>query len=200
VNIGGDHSMSIATVADSLNKYPALKVLWFDAHADINTRSSSLSNNYHGMPLSFLTGLDYHKKFNFIKAKLAMNRIMYVGLRDLDYYEDKIIKNYNINRISVDDIRFRNTKSINKILNFVGDNPIHLSFDVDVMDPSVIYSTGTSVDNGLYFDETKYILDKLKNKKIVNMDITELNLDIGNNDERFMSLNNTLKLFENYIR
>lgn len=200
VNIGGDHSMSIATVADSLNKYPKLKVLWFDAHADINTRKSSYSNNYHGMPLSFLTGLDYNKKFNFIKEKLSMDRIMYIGLRDLDFYEDKIINNNNINRISVNDIRFNNMDSINKILNFVGNDPIHLSFDVDVMDPSVICSTGTSVKDGLYFDETKRILDMLINKRIVNMDITELNLDIGNNNDKFMSLNNTLNLFENYIR
>jgi len=200
VNIGGDHSMSIATVADSLNKYPKLKVLWFDAHADINTRKSSYSNNYHGMPLSFLTGLDYHKNLNFIKENLEMHRIMYIGLRDLDIYESKIIINNNINRISVNDIRFNNTGSINKILNFVGNDPIHLSFDVDVMDPSVICSTGTAVNDGLYFDETKRILDMLINKRIVNMDITELNLDIGNNNERFMSLNNTLNLFENYIR
>ena len=200
VNIGGDHSMSIATVADSLNKYAKLKVLWFDAHADINTRKSSYSNNYHGMPLSFLTGLDYNKKFNFIKEKLSMDRIMYIGLRDLDFYEDKIINNNNINRISVNDIRFNNMDSINKILNFVGNDPIHLSFDVDVMDPSVICSTGTSVKEGLYFDETKRILDMLINKRIVNMDITELNLDIGNNNDKFMSLNNTLNLFENYIR
>lgn len=118
----------------------------------------------------------------------------------MDIYESKIINNNNINRISVNDIRFNNTDSINKILNFVGNDPIHLSFDVDVMDPSVICSTGTLVKDGLYFDETKRILDMLINKRIVNMDITELNLDIGNNNERLMSLNNTLNLFENYIR
>ena len=200
VNIGGDHSMSIATIADSLNRYPSLKVLWFDAHADINTRKSSYTNNYHGMPLSFLTGLDYHKKFDFIESKLAMNRIMYIGLRDVDYYENKLINNHHINKVSVDDIRFSTTDSINKILNFVRDDPIHLSFDVDVMDPSVIFSTGTAVENGLYFDETKFILDVLRNKQIVNMDITELNLDIGNNNDKFMSLNNTLNLFESYIK
>ena len=59
--------MSIATVASSLNKYDNLKVIWFDAHADLNTYSSSQSKSYHGMPLSFLTGLDNDHRFNFIK-------------------------------------------------------------------------------------------------------------------------------------
>lgn len=199
VNIGGDHSMSIATVADSLNKYPTLKVLWFDAHADINTRLSSYTNNYHGMPLSFLTGLDYYKKFNFINNKLSFNRLMYVGIRDLDNYEKKVIDNFNIKYISVNEIRTDIIRSTDKILDFMSNNPVHVSFDMDVMDPVIIHSTGTRVNNGLYFDETKNILDVIKNKNIVNMDITELNLDIGNNDERMNSLKNTLNLFDQYI-
>ena len=67
INIGGDHSMSIATIASTLNKYPNTKVIYFDAHADLNTYKSSKSKHYHGMPLSFITGIDHHKKFSFIK-------------------------------------------------------------------------------------------------------------------------------------
>ena len=199
VNIGGDHSMAIATIADSLNKYPDLKVLWFDAHADINTISSSCTKNYHGMPLSFLTGLDYYKKFNFINNKLLFNRLLYVGIRDIDNYEKKVIESHKIKYISVNEIRTDIIRSTYKVLDFMGDNPVHVSFDVDVMDPIIIASTGTRVKNGLYFDETKYILDMIKDKNIVNMDITELNLDIGNNNQKFKSLTNTLNLFENYI-
>ena len=71
--IGGDHSMSIATIADTLNRFPNAKVLWIDAHADINTPETSPSNNYHGMPLAFLTGLACQSKlldYTFIKNKL----------------------------------------------------------------------------------------------------------------------------------
>jgi len=200
VNIGGDHSMAIATIADSLNKYPGLKVLWFDAHADINTRLSSDTNNYHGMPLSFLTGLDNYKKFNFINNKLSFSKLMYVGIRDIDNYERKVIENNNIKYISVNEIRTDIVKSTDKILTFMGDSPIHVSFDIDVMDPRIIHSTGTRVKNGLYFDETKNILDVIKDKNIVNIDITELNLDIGNNGEKMNSLKNTLNLFEKYIK
>ena len=56
INIGGDHSMSIATVADSIEKHNNLKVIWMDAHSDINTYESSLSKNFHGIPLGILTG------------------------------------------------------------------------------------------------------------------------------------------------
>ena len=67
LNIGGDHSMAISTVSNSLNKYDNLKVLWFDAHPDINTYEKSESKSYHGMPLSFLTGLDKNENFPYIK-------------------------------------------------------------------------------------------------------------------------------------
>ena len=67
INIGGDHSMSIATIADTMNRYPNAKVIYFDAHADINTYKSSKSKHFHGMPLSFVTGIDHNDKFSFIK-------------------------------------------------------------------------------------------------------------------------------------
>ena len=76
--LGGDHSMSIATVADSLNRNPKTKVLWIDAHADINTPESSLSKNVHGMPLAFLTGLATQREllnYTFIK-----NTFTYVSI------------------------------------------------------------------------------------------------------------------------
>ena len=62
--------MSIATIADTMNRYPNAKVIYFDAHADINTYASSNSKHYHGMPLSFVTGIDRDSKFTFIKNKM----------------------------------------------------------------------------------------------------------------------------------
>ena len=62
--------MSIATVSDSMERYADLRVIWVDAHCDINTYEKSSSKNYHGMPLSFLSGLDKNDSFDFIKNKL----------------------------------------------------------------------------------------------------------------------------------
>ena len=75
--------MSIATVADTLNRNPNAKVIWIDAHADINTPDSSISKNLHGMPLAFLTGLTSPKEllnYTFIKNQLRFNNLLYIFL------------------------------------------------------------------------------------------------------------------------
>jgi len=193
INIGGDHSMSIATVADSLNKIHNLKVLWFDAHADINTSYSSHTNNIHGMPLGFLTGLDNINYFPFIKNTLKFKNILYIGIRDLDDFELEIIDKCNISFITTNEVNDDPYLTSLKIKQFIGDDSFHLSFDVDCMDPSIISSTGTPVENGLLLEPTKIILDKLvSTKTMINMDITELNFKLGDKEK---SLKNTLKLF-----
>ena len=99
INIGGDHSMSIATVAHTFNKFPNSKILWVDAHADINTYHSSISKNYHGMPLSFLTGLCKSDMLPFIKNYVPFENILYFGVRDLDSFEKFIIRERNMDVI-----------------------------------------------------------------------------------------------------
>ena len=198
INIGGDHSMSIATVASSLNLHKDnLKVLWFDAHADINTYESSLTKNYHGMPLGFLTGLAKHD-FEFIKNKLKFDNLMYIGIRDIDNFEKKIIEKYKIKYLTSEQINNNLYESIKTINNFVGNNPIHLSFDVDCMDPKFISCTGTKCKYGLNFN-TKVILDNLANKNLYNMDITEIYLDLGNNKDKIKTINNLSKIFHSYL-
>ena len=200
INIGGDHSMSIATIADSLNKYPATKVIYFDAHADLNTYKSSKSKHYHGMPLSFVTGLDSDPKFSFIKNKLPFENIMYIGSRCWDPYEVNEAYKRNIKFLTPDDINNNFTESLNKILNFVGDGPVHVSFDVDSIDPKYIPSTGTPVKNGVELAKAKLILDKLNSGNIVNLDITELNMRLGKKTDGLKSGRNTEKIFNKFIK
>ncbi len=199
VNIGGDHSMSIATIADSLNKYSNAKVIYFDAHADLNTYKSSKSKHYHGMPLSFVTGLDSDPKFAFIKNKLPFENLLYIGSRCWDPYEVNEVYKRNIKFLTPDMINKNFTESLNKILNFVGDGPVHVSFDVDSIDPKYIPSTGTPVKNGLELMKAKLILDKLNSGNIVNLDITELNMNLGTKADGKKSGINTEKLFHKFI-
>ena len=201
INIGGDHSMAIATIADSLNRVPQnkLKVLWFDAHADINTYNSSRTKNFHGMPLSYLTNLDYDEELSFIANTLNFENLLYIGIRSLDKYERKVIQKYNIKYINVNEVNNYPEESLKIIKDFIGNDPTHLSFDVDAMDPSLIPSTGTPVENGLHLEETKFILDEVKDSNIINMDITELNLEIGSNKEKKASFHNFLTLFDKYL-
>jgi arginase len=199
VNIGGDHSMAIATIADTLNKHPNAKVVYFDAHADINTYKSSNSKHYHGMPLSFVTGLDKNNHFSFIKNKLPFENLLYIGSRCWDIFEVNEVYKDNIKFLTPDEINKNFKGSLNKILNFVGDSPIHVSFDVDSIDPKYIPSTGTPVKNGVELKNAIKILDTLNNKNIVNMDITELNMDLGTNRDGEKSGKNTVVLFKKFL-
>lgn len=199
LNIGGDHSMSIATVAASLNKFPNLKVIWIDAHPDLNTYNASHTKNYHGMPLSFLTGIDKNKNFNFINNNLDFKNLLYIGIRDIDSFERDVIERKKIKYITIQDIENNVNNCKNIINNFTQNYPIHLSFDVDCMDISEIYSTGTPVKKGLKMIHAEILLNHLSKKNIVNMDLTELNLEIGNDDQKFYSLANTLKLIDTFL-
>jgi|TARA_A100001015_G_C14735293_1_gene611512 arginase len=200
VNVGGDHSMSIATVADSIRRYPKLKVIWMDAHADINTYNESTSKNFHGMPLSILTGIEKNTSLTFIKQHIDTKDILYVGIRDIDPFEKYIIDHYKMNIVTIDELHDNyNNNGWNKISSFIGNNPVHFSFDVDVLDPSVLPSTGTSVENGIQLEACKNIVDKMMSKNLVSVDLTELNLTIGHVEERAKSIINFCYLFKNYI-
>jgi len=199
VNIGGDHSMAIATIADTLNKYPNAKVVYFDAHADINTYKSSNSKHYHGMPLSYVTGIDSNKHFSFIKNLLPFENLLYIGSRCWDIFEINEVYKDKIKFLTPDDINNHFKDSLNKILNFVGDSPVHVSFDVDSIDPKYIPSTGTPVKNGVKMNNAIKILDNLNNTNIVKMDITELNMDLGTKQDGIKSGLNTEKIFSKFI-
>jgi arginase len=199
INIGGDHSMAIATIADTLNSHPNAKVVYFDAHADINTYKSSNSKHYHGMPLSFVTGLDKNAHFSFIKNLLPLENLLYIGSRCWDIFEVNEVYKDKIKFLTPDDINDHFEDSLNKIMNFVGDSPVHVSFDVDSIDPKYIPSTGTPVKNGVDLKNAITILDNLNNTNIVNMDITELNMDLGSKQDGVKSGKNTAKLFHKFL-
>lgn len=204
INIGGDHSMAIATVSDSLEKYGNnLKVIWMDAHCDINTYKSSPTKNYHGMPLSILTGLDLNTRglFKFLKSKpfLKFENILYLGIRDIDPFEEEVLHKYKIKYINVNEINNFTYNSLNQIEDFVGNNPIHLSFDVDVVDPFYIPSTGTPVGEGINLESAGILLNNIMKYNLVSMDITELNLAIGNKEDKLKSLNNVRHLMKGIV-
>lgn len=201
INIGGDHSMSISTVQDSLNKNPETKVIWIDAHPDINTKLSSKTKNYHGMPLSILTGLDKNSPLIFQKHVLPFNNLLYIGIRDIDPFEKSIINTYSIQKITVDDLNYKeDMEDIKLKLNqFIGNSPVHLSFDVDCLDPYILPCTGTKVKKGLGLFYTRFVLDIILKHKVTSIDLTELNLSLGNIYDREKSLKNILFLFKDII-
>ena len=201
INIGGDHSMAIATMADTLNQHPNAKVIYFDAHGDINTYESALAKNYHAMPLSFITGLDKdaNNDFPFIKHKLNLSNLLFIGTRCLDPFEVDIIYKYNIKTITPSEINKDLPTVLAKINEFVGNSPVHISFDVDCIDPKYIPSTGTVDSGGIGLENGKKILKYLYTKDVVNIDITELNVSLGSQSDVTKSMNSTYELFQEYL-
>lgn len=198
INIGGDHSMSIGTISSTLNTYGKnTKVIWIDAHADINTRISSPSGNVHGMPLAFLTGLDKLTQYDFISNLLEFDNICYIGIRDLDKDEIETIEKYNIQSIPSNKFNSNNSEITNKLIDWCGTDPVHLSIDVDSLDPSYMQFTGTRASNGLELNSLVKFIQKICSQvNVVNVDLAELNLynpDCDEFDEKYK-----IKSFENF--
>jgi arginase len=153
------------------------------------------------MPLAFLTGLDRDVTlFPFLQQTLSFDNILYLGIRDLDEGEKQVLKEKNIKFIKSADINKDPDAAFNMIRAFVGKDPVHLSFDVDGIDPSEMPCTGTVASRGVRVDAVKPILDKIMKKtNLINLDITEFNLEIGNEREKDVSIRNFIKLFRKYL-
>ncbi|KAG0694338.1 Ureohydrolase [Suillus ampliporus] len=158
VTFVGDHSLAMGTILGTLRAYDQVCVIWIDAHADINTIHSTDSGNIHGMPLSFLLNLNP-------PAPSPDSRLVYIGLRDVDKGEKEILKQHHIRAFSTHDVdQYDISKVVEMALDHVNpqrDRPIHLSFDLDALDPSVAPSTGTPVRGGLTFREGHYICEAI---------------------------------------
>ncbi len=114
LTLGGDHSIAIGTIAGTAKAIRErlgreMAVIWVDAHADINTPETSGSGNIHGMPVAFLTGLATEKRldiFGWLKddQKISLKKLVYIGLRDVDRGEKKILREHGIKAFSMHDI------------------------------------------------------------------------------------------------
>ncbi|KAF5357957.1 hypothetical protein D9756_001455 [Leucocoprinus leucothites] len=181
VTLGGDHSLAMGTISGTLEAYPNACVVWVDAHADINTIETTASGNIHGMPVSFLLGVgSKEKEFDWIKPALKPERLVYIGLRDVEAGEKKILRENNIKAYSMHEVdKYGIGKVVEMALDYVNPNrdlPVHLSFDVDALDPSVAPSTGTPVRGGLTFREGHYICEAIhETGLLVALDLVEVN-------------------------
>ncbi|KAI9738298.1 MAG: Arginase, catabolizes arginine to ornithine and urea [Cirrosporium novae-zelandiae] len=188
LTLGGDHSIAIGTIAGTAQATRErlgkdIAVVWVDAHADINTPESSGSGNIHGMPVSFLTGLaeeEDESMFGWLKEeqKISVGKLVYIGLRDVDRGEKKILRQNGIKAFSMHDIdRHGIGYVVSQALSHIGSNtPIHLSFDVDALDPQWAPSTGTPVRGGLTLREGDFIAECVhETGQLIAMDLVEVN-------------------------
>jgi arginase len=194
--LGGDHSLGIGSVEGVLSYDPNSFIVWIDAHADINTPETSKSKNIHGMPLAYNCNF-VKNNFQWLHNYLDPSRLIYLGLRDVDDYEKEVLKNNSITNYSAKETINNLPDIMNDVCQKIGDNNIHVSLDVDAFDPKVIPSTGTPAANGLQLEHFQTIMNKLdENNKVGSVDIAELNLKLGTEEDQKLSLQNTLKIID----
>ncbi|XP_069463506.1 arginase-1 [Ambystoma mexicanum] len=189
LTLGGDHSLAVGTIAGHAAVHPDLCVVWVDAHSDINTPFTSPSGNLHGQPVSFLIKELKDKMpnlpgFSWVKPCLSAKDIVYIGLRDVDPGEHCILKSLGIKYFSMSEVdELKISKVMEETLKYLLGNksrPIHLSFDVDGLDPSVAPATGTPVVGGLTYREGMYITEQLHKTGLLSaVDMMEVNPSRG---------------------
>lgn len=186
--LGGDHSIAIGTIAGVSQHKKNLGVIWFDAHGDINTEETSPTGNIHGMPVAVSLGLG-HERLTSIGGpdkKIKADNFVYIGCRDLDSGERKVLKELGITVFTMHEVdRYGMPTIIDKALKIAGEGTdgIHVSFDLDSLDPSEVQGTGTRVPGGLTYREGNFALEMIAlSGKLVSAEFVEVNPLIDNNN------------------
>lgn len=180
--VGGDHSIGVGSISGASKYFENLAVIWVDAHGDINTPESSPSGNFHGMPLAAAMGIGEPSTVNiyYEGRKVKPENVYIFGARDLDEGEIKLAEELKLNMYTMEDIRKDGLDpSIRDIIDKINSSNVdgvHLSFDIDALDSSLVPGTGTPVAKGFDLEEGKTILKEFLSTGFVNsMDFVELN-------------------------
>ena len=186
--IGGDHSSAIGSISGVSQHYENLGSRWYDAHGDLKSPEESPSGNIHGMPLRVLLG-DGDKQLVNISGyapKVKPENIVLIGMRDLDVGERDFIRENNIKTYTMADIDRNGIKQVmEESVSYLKDKTdgIHLSLDVDALDPVETPGTGTKVLGGLTYRESHFALEMLHNTNLItSMDVVEVNPLIDQNN------------------
>lgn len=180
VTIGGDHSIALGSLAGvSKAKGKNIGVVWIDAHGDMNTDSTTITGNIHGMPLAAALGYGNKDLVNcyFDGHKVKAENVVLLGIRDLDPLEAQFIKELNIKVITSKDIEKKGIKNaLDEIKEYLKVDEIHISFDLDVISPDFAPGVSTPVEDGIDLEDVYKIFSfLLKEYYVSSIDIVEFN-------------------------
>ncbi len=181
--MGGDHALSLGSVlgamrhADTLGR--PLFVLWLDAHTDFHTPDSTDSGNLHGTPLGYVTGREGFVGFPHIDTPLAEENIAIIGLRSVDAPERAALQDSAITHVDMREIDESGiAKPLAAFLEKVeaANGLLHVSLDVDFLDPSVAPAVGTTVPGGATVREGHLVMEMISDSGLMtSLDLVELN-------------------------
>ena len=182
--LGGDHSLSIGTVPGVARYWQQQKrelfVLWLDAHPDCHSLETTVSGNLHGTPVAYFTGQPgFEGIFPELNAIVSPGNVCMMGIRSVDPAENKMLATSGVD---IHDMRAIDEYGVVTPLRAVLDKVraangiLHVSLDVDFLDPSVAPAVGTTVPGGATFREAHLIMEMLCDSGLVtSLDLVELN-------------------------
>ena len=192
IMMGGDHCLamgSIGAVARHCREQGRkLRVLWLDAHSDFNTSEVTPSGNIHGMPVACLCGLgpDALVKLGGDAPAMSPAEIRQIGIRSVDPDEKRLIKQYGID---VYDMRYIDENGMKQTMlaaldGIDADTHLHISFDVDFLDPGIAPGVGTTVPGGPNYREAQLVMEMIADSgRMGSLDIVELNPVLDNHNQ-----------------
>lgn len=185
--LGGDHSIAIGTIS-GLAKHlggtsqcpPKIGLIWFDAHGDINTPETSPSGNIHGMPVSCLLGSGPPELtgIGYDGPKVPAAMFSQIGLRDIDETEKRLLRASGIHCYTMSEIDKRSMRAVmEEAIAFTADaDHLHVSFDIDSVDPRVAPGTGTPKLGGLTYREAHLAMEMLADTgRVGSVEMVEVN-------------------------
>ena len=191
IALGGDHSLGAGSVAAAAvhvrKRGKALGLIWVDAHGDMNGPSSTTSGNVHGMPLAALLGREPAElQFGDVAPAVLARHTVLVGIRNLDEREKEIVRAAKVHVFTMKEIdRLGIAEVMERAISLAsrGTGGFHVSYDLDVCDPTVAPGVGTPVKGGLSYREAHVVMEMVaESGKLTSLDLVEVNptLDIRN--------------------
>jgi arginase len=182
--LGGDHCLGVGSITAVARHCRAtgkkLRILWLDAHADFNTHEVTPSGNLHGMPVACLCGLGPEPlvRLGGDAPAIRPDQIRQIGIRSVDQGEKRLVKDYGLDIFDmryIDEVGMK--RAMEEALEDLGeDTHLHVSFDVDFLDPSIAPGVGTTVPGGPNYREAQLVMEMIADTgRLGSLDIVELN-------------------------
>lgn len=182
LTLGGDHSISAATLFASKLRFEDVVVVYIDAHPDCTSPDNSLSGNMHGMQLATVMGDSLYKDFNY--PQYDYKEVFLIGIKDIDPAEREYLYSNHILHIHMDEIIANGIAAcLKKITKHINSRPVHVSLDIDSIDTTEAPGTGIINKGGLSYREVSYLARHLGDQKIVAIDLVEVNPDRDKNNK-----------------
>jgi arginase len=191
VMLGGDHCLAMGSIAAVANHCrdtgKTLRILWLDAHTDFNTHAITPSGNVHGMPVACLCGIgpEALTRLGGTSPAIVPAQLRQIGIRSVDPEEKRLVHEHGLD---IYDMRYIDEVGMKRVLEEAlhgldANTHLHVSFDVDVLDPSIAPGTGTPVPGGINYREAQLVMEMIADTgRLGSLDIVEVNtaLDAGN--------------------